>query len=230
MQIWKLHVDGDTRATREMLSLSRGPSKSAKSYQGYFVNGYRFHTKQRQMRRRTQNSGVVVKGDEVSGERDFFGVLKEVLELEYDAPYSGGLDPKVVVFRCDWFDVYSDGKGVKRDKDGTVSVNVNRHLRTNEPFALASQVSQIYYVSSHNEPHWHFAIKTIPRNFYYFPVDDSDDSDTDDHENLQNNVGGSVVVDDNDDDDILGPRNDVPCDIVSASDDELEDDVSTSEE
>lgn len=79
-----------------MLSLSRGPTKNARSYQGYFINGYRFHTKQSQIKRRTQNSGVVVKGDEVSGERDFFGVLKEVLELEYDAPYNGGMEPKVV--------------------------------------------------------------------------------------------------------------------------------------
>lgn len=50
--------------------------------------------------------------------------------------------------------MYSDGKGVKRDEDGTISVKIDRHLGTTEPFAIASQVGQVHYVSSHNEPQW----------------------------------------------------------------------------
>ncbi|KNA13211.1 hypothetical protein SOVF_118860 [Spinacia oleracea] len=150
-QIWKLYQERDPRVTAELLSLSRGPSKSVKSYQGYYVNGYRFHTKKRQRRRKTQNSGVVVKGDEESGEKDFFGVLKEVIELEYDAPNNGDKEPIVVLFRCVWFDVYREGRGIKRDKFGGISLNFKKFLGTNEPFAMASQVGQVYYVRFDDE-------------------------------------------------------------------------------
>ena len=33
----------------------------------------------------TQNYGVVVKGDVQSGEKDYFGMLSEVIELKYDS-------------------------------------------------------------------------------------------------------------------------------------------------
>uniref|UniRef100_A0A803MV67 DUF4216 domain-containing protein n=1 Tax=Chenopodium quinoa TaxID=63459 RepID=A0A803MV67_CHEQI len=112
MPVWQLHKDGDERATKEILSWSRGPTKSARSYQG-------------------------------------------------------------------------DGRGIKRDKDGTISVSTTRRLQTNEPFVLASQVGQVYYVSSHNEPQWQVVIKTFPRNFYYFPIEDIDDIDEDGDENVE---------------------------------------------
>ncbi|KAL2934911.1 putative peroxisomal biogenesis factor 19 [Bienertia sinuspersici] len=84
-------------------------------------------------------SGVVVKGDEQSGQRDFFGVLKEVIELEYDVPNGKESSPIVVLFRCIWFDVYRDGHEIKTDKFGSTRVNTKRFLGTNEPFSLASQ-------------------------------------------------------------------------------------------
>ncbi|CAK8575393.1 unnamed protein product [Lathyrus sativus] len=41
-------------------TLSRGPNKIARSFYGYVINGYRFHTKGRDARRKTQNSGVTL--------------------------------------------------------------------------------------------------------------------------------------------------------------------------
>ena len=38
--------------------LSRGPSSVARRFSGYVINGYRFHTVEREARRKTQNSGV----------------------------------------------------------------------------------------------------------------------------------------------------------------------------
>ncbi|XP_057251050.1 uncharacterized protein LOC130589355 [Beta vulgaris subsp. vulgaris] len=228
-RIWKLHVEKDPRVTTELLSFSRGPSKSARSFQGYYVNGYRFHTKKRQRRRKTQNSGVVVKGDEASDQRDFYGVLKEVLELEYDAPNGGEKQPIVVLFRCVWFDVYSDGRGIKIDKFGTTSVNIRRFLGTNEPFALASQVGQVYYVKAHNEPDWRIAIKTIPRNFYNFPIVEDDIGDYEHDDNGMDVEMPNMVVDDGEDDELL-PRLDVPPEIVSDDDDDNDDDDNDEEE
>ena len=40
--------------------LSKGPNPVATRYTGYFINGYRFHTKKRDARCKTQNSGVTL--------------------------------------------------------------------------------------------------------------------------------------------------------------------------
>ena len=118
---------------------------------------------------RSQNCGVVVKGDVLSGEKEYFGLLQEVVELEYDSKH------KVVLFKCDWFDVYTDNIGIKREEYGITSVNAKRFLKTNEPFVLASQVEQVYYVRDHIHQNWQVVVKTNPRNFYDIPSDDEDE-------------------------------------------------------
>lgn len=57
--------------TEELLCLARRPMKSVITYEGYISNGFRFHTR-RSQKRKTQNSGVMVKGDNESGDRDSF--------------------------------------------------------------------------------------------------------------------------------------------------------------
>ncbi|KAL2923495.1 Protein stu1 [Bienertia sinuspersici] len=175
-EITQLWNDKDDRVTEELLCLARGPMKGGFSFDGYVTNGFRFHTKKRQRCRKTQNSGVTVKGDAQSGEKDFYGILEEVIVLEYDA-LKNRTSPKVVLFKCKWFDVFSDGRGIKKDNLGFTLVNFSRTLQTNEPFALASQIEQVFYVASHNEKHWKFVIKANPRNFFDFPNDDDVEQD-----------------------------------------------------
>ncbi|KAG7942265.1 hypothetical protein I3843_16G093900 [Carya illinoinensis] len=67
-------------------------------YTACIINGKRFHTTQRELRRRTQNSGVVVTGDENTNNVDFYGVINEIVELHYMGRR------RVYLFMCDWFD------------------------------------------------------------------------------------------------------------------------------
>ena len=138
--------------------------KGVTSYEGYVINGFRFHTRRRQRNRKTQNSGVVVEGGTENGKKDFYGVLKEVIMLEYDA-LKNRTSPKVVLFKCRWFDVYNEGRGIKRDKLGGTLINVTRNLQTNEPFALACQIRQVFYIAAHNDLHWKWVINMNPRYF-----------------------------------------------------------------
>ena len=81
--------------------LAKGPLLKVKTYHGYVVNGYRFHTISRGSRRATMNSGVCIKG-EIYGteEMNFYGRLLEVCVLEYP-----GLPVKsITLFKCEWFD------------------------------------------------------------------------------------------------------------------------------
>ncbi|GLT96196.1 hypothetical protein SLE2022_138390 [Rubroshorea leprosula] len=81
------------------------------------------------------------------------GVLNEIIELQY----LGG--KQIVMFKCDWWDIDNFGKGVKIDKYGFVSVNTTRKLNIDEPFVLASQVEQVYYVKDGLNPNWLIALK-----------------------------------------------------------------------
>ncbi|MCI62315.1 hypothetical protein A2U01_0083572, partial [Trifolium medium] len=44
----------------KLKELSKGPNDVVKRFSGYLVNGYRFHTMEREARRKTQNSGVTL--------------------------------------------------------------------------------------------------------------------------------------------------------------------------
>lgn len=192
--------------------------KSVVSYEGYVINGFIFHTKRRQRKRKTQNSGVIVKGDVESGEKDFYGVLDEVIILEYGA-LKNRTSPRIVLFKCKWFDVYNEGRGIRKDKFGAVLVNVTRRLKTNESYALALQIEQVFYVSVHNQPQWRFVIKANPRNYFDFP----NDEDIEVNESLWNyvavesvNIGDEVIREDVEGE-IPLVRNDVEENLVDAS-------------
>ena len=86
--------------------------------------------------------------------------MTDIIQLDY---YK---DRKVVLFKCDWVDITSHGRGIKLDELGFTLVNLKRLLSTNEPFVLASQALQVFYVEDPVERDWHVAIKTKPRDFF----------------------------------------------------------------
>ncbi|KAH0655355.1 hypothetical protein KY285_030237 [Solanum tuberosum] len=75
---------------------------------------------------------------------DYYGVLTDVIELQFV------MDRRVMLFRCNWFDVYDEIKGVKKDEYDFVSVNPDIFLKTNEPFVLADQASQVFYANDNS--------------------------------------------------------------------------------
>ena len=159
----------------ELMSLAVGPSKVVHRYGTYIVNGFRFHTKDRSLPRKTQNSGVLVRGDDENTEKEYYGVLEDILELSYVG------NRKVYLFRCHWWDVARLGRGYKIDNYGFTSVNIHGSLNTNEPYVLASQAEQVFYVENIVEKDWLFVVKTTPRDLYNMPhVEDNNADDGDD--------------------------------------------------
>ena len=77
-------------------------------------------------------------GMKMTHHNDYYGLLQEVIELDYD-----GLN-KVVLFRCNWFDITN---GVKVDHEhGIVEVKHTSRLKNYEPFVLAAQATQVCYL------------------------------------------------------------------------------------
>ena len=166
-----MRLEGDKRVTTDLRLLARGPSKVASSFSKFVINGIRSPTKDLDKKSKTQNSGAVVTAktssfastkdmNPVIGDITYYGVLTDIIQLDY---YE---ERKVVLFKCDWVDVTSQGRGVKLDGLGFTLVNLKRLLSTNEPFVLASQALQVFYVQEPVETDWHVAIMTKPRDFF----------------------------------------------------------------
>ncbi|XP_021865807.1 uncharacterized protein [Spinacia oleracea] len=164
-----LYENNKSKEMENLLSLSRGPTEYVTSFSRYVVNGYRFHTQNRDKNLRTQNSGVVVLGNTGDGDEnmDYYGVVTEIVEIQY----LGG--NRIVLFRCNWWDVFDKVRGIKEDEYGTISINCNRQLKTDEPFILASQARQAFYATDNINKVWVIASNTQPRNLL------DDDSDVD---------------------------------------------------
>lgn len=145
--------------------LARRPLRWAWRHPGFFVNGYKFRTQIHGRNRTTHNSGVCVKGSCYSKyDVDYYGLLDEVLEIEY---HGLGLGRCVVpIFKCTWFDIVN---GVRvHPKHNLVDVKYRSRLRSDDLFILASQSEQVYYVpySSKELKDWWSVVKTKPRGVY----------------------------------------------------------------
>ncbi|KAL6347441.1 hypothetical protein AAG906_025156 [Vitis piasezkii] len=109
-------------------------------YLGYIINGYRYHTKERDMTCVTQNSGVSIlagtmqivsskENNPFFGELCFYGVVNEIWDLDYNMF-------KIPIFKCDWVD------------------NKN-----------ASQAKQVFYVEDQLDPKWSIVLSIPPKDF-----------------------------------------------------------------
>ena len=102
---FRLHVaqlvDSGEEVSEEIKILAKGPLFVARTYGSYTINGYNFHTKSYDEGRPTQSSGVALVSEVSSSSsesRTYYGVITQILELDYD--HKG----KMALFRCEWFD------------------------------------------------------------------------------------------------------------------------------
>lgn len=131
-------------------------------YDAYSINGYTFRTNSHEGKN-YQNSGVGVEAtdmhiskEEVSyGENFYYGVLQEIWVIDYHVK-------KVPLFKCNWVD---NNKGVKQDTLGYMLVDLNRLGHKDDPFILASQARQVFYVQDQLNKKMSIVFMTPPRNY-----------------------------------------------------------------
>ncbi|GER33101.1 TATA BOX ASSOCIATED FACTOR II 59 [Striga asiatica] len=143
--------------------LALGPSHIARRYTGYFINGYRFYTQERDAKLTTQNSGVTLTAltSSFSSTKDlnpsvdgitYYGRINDIIEIDYWGSFS------VVLFRCEWFQEDLDSYGL-------TCVNFNKLCYEDDPFVLASQVHQVFYVKDATEKGCHYVMKKLSKDF-----------------------------------------------------------------
>ena len=153
-----LRVKQSLEATGELYSLGCGPDNQVHTYTRCIVNGVRFHTKDRDDRRITKNSGICVSGEYDGEEVYFYGILSNVVVLNYILGY------KVILFRCSWFDINRKKKKIKHDHNFT-SIQVSSTWYKNDPFILATQAQQVFYLDDYkNGPNWKVVQKVNHRH------------------------------------------------------------------
>ena len=83
--------------SHDFFSLAMEPSFDVRCYNGCIVGGLRFHRSEHDFRYITQNSGVMVISESNanrSGNNNFYGILDEVLHVQYSMGRS------VWLFKC----------------------------------------------------------------------------------------------------------------------------------
>ena len=98
----------------------------------------------------------------MKGETDFYGVLQEIIEVEF----SGLVKMKCVLFKFDWFDT-TENRGIRYSKFRVVDIIVTRRYNKFEPYVLASQADQVCFIPYlriiQSGISWLATIKVTPR-------------------------------------------------------------------
>jgi hypothetical protein len=151
----------------DLRQLSYG-SIVAKSYGRYDVNGFLFRSTIFEASRPlagTTNTGVVTRATDADGhESKYYEVIKNIIEYGF----ARNKNMKIVFFDCDWFDTYH---GTRENNFGMVEVKDTRRLRGCDPFVLAHQVEQVYYMSYPCEKlsAWWVVYRVNPRERLHTP-------------------------------------------------------------
>lgn len=83
----------------------------------------------------------------------YYGAIKDIIELDY---YD---HEKYVLFKCDWF-------VAEKDKYGSPCVYFNKKCYKNDPFVLASQVQQCFYIEDPFNKNKHYVLTALPRESF----------------------------------------------------------------
>ena len=135
------HLKNNITVGEQVYLLARLPSSNVCTFQGYEINGNTFYTIAQDKKSTNQNSGVRFDATNDDGQKDtYYGRIEEIWELDYGPTF------KVPLFRCSW--VNMNGEGIKVDQlYGMTTVDLkNLGCYKNEPFVLANDVAQVFYV------------------------------------------------------------------------------------
>lgn len=136
---FKNRIRNNSEAVSETLKwLSHGPSWDVRTWQGYDINGYTFYTMSQDDKSTVQNSGIRIDAfEDGGGFSSYYGRINGIWEINY-------VKFQVPLFRCTW--VNNLRGGVVLDKEGFTLVDFSKVGYKDEPFVLAKQVIQVFYI------------------------------------------------------------------------------------
>ncbi|XP_022002359.1 uncharacterized protein LOC110899776 [Helianthus annuus] len=161
IEIKVMRSSGQKDFDKTVERLGRGPDVRVTTYQGYDINGYTFYTKDQDEKSTMQNSGVTVIASRAEFDNNnhssririakdsYYGVIQEIWELNYHAF-------EIPVFKCKWVNNHT---GVIVDKYGFTQVDLTTNSYASEPFILAKQVTQVFFVNDLSKRRYHIVLQ-----------------------------------------------------------------------
>ena len=140
--------------------LAEGPKFNMVTYQAYDINGFTFYTTNQASKSTNENNGVtlVASSQEFSRSKDakavqaknaYYGKIEEIWEVDY-------FKFKIPLFRCIWVD---NRRGVRvDDATGFTIVNFAKLGYHDEPFILAKQANQVFYIEDPAKNNCHIVL------------------------------------------------------------------------
>ncbi|GKD79776.1 hypothetical protein Tco_1342397, partial [Tanacetum coccineum] len=144
-----------TNVDTDVIQLGYRPRRVLQ-YQGYDINGYTFYTEQQDDKSTVQNSGVTLIATTTDSSRmtiaknSYYGVVDEIWELDYTSVV-------IPLLKCKWV---NNTRGVKVDSDGFTCVNLSTNGYLSDPFILAKQATQVFYVKDPKDKRWHIVLQS----------------------------------------------------------------------
>jgi hypothetical protein len=103
-----------------MYALSQGPDHRARIFNRCFINVFLFQTANIENNLSTQNSGIIMRGDDNTENMDWYGKIKKIIALDFPN------QKEVVIVQCDWYDVPAADKkkssGYNMDQYGIIDI------------------------------------------------------------------------------------------------------------
>ena len=117
------------------MTLTCGPNSKTTSWNIYFVNGYKFHTKAWSDEKKTTNIDLYDKGVTDGREDDFYDIIHHIYEFEYF-----GLTKKIMLFYCEWFDPTFDVGTRFHSQYNIFEIKLSGRYTPYDPFMLPQKV------------------------------------------------------------------------------------------
>jgi hypothetical protein len=131
-------VDTNPDDIKILQILTSGSSIMVYRYTSYDMNVYTFYTRAQDNKKTNKISGAQTEAYDCDGSREtYYGFIEEIWELEYRE------NLKVLLFHYQWIRLPN---GVKTDKYGMTNVNFRFLGYREQPFVLAKDVTQVFYV------------------------------------------------------------------------------------
>ena len=199
-----------TSLTDTIITLSKGPYPLVNRLKHYVINGLKFRSSNVETNRKMQNSGVSVA---IASGNMFYGVLTDIIELNY----FGNI--RHVLFKCTWVGD-QNRRGYKTDEFEFPMVNFTHSIHggeeiVDEPYVLASQATQVFYVEDKRHKDWYVVVKTKARDV--FDVGIGPHCDEGDTYGFYENISYSVTNNDAGKENLRWGRDDVEGMTIDAS-------------
>ncbi|XP_059289913.1 uncharacterized protein LOC132043449 [Lycium ferocissimum] len=175
---------------KKLYPLAMESDVRGRKHTGCVINGVRYLIQRRDELRKSQNCGIVVAGYHENELIDFYGIITDIIELEYVD------ENRVFLFKCKWFDLRKK-TGMQKDKHFT-SICVKRFWYEHDSFVLATQAKQVFYIDDPKlGENWRIVLKFQDRHLYDVPEKENSETKSDESHITNNDVYQDMSLESN---------------------------------